>query len=803
MTRRAAFWAVFAALLALYAHGFREGGLFAQQVWSATGLARAVWFVAAYAAATGALLLAARRWYAPALAAASVAYAVAACGVAAVAAVALLLASSWALGRRATPGLAGAVLGLNVWAWLVGVAVHFPVNSAGVYGAALLLPVAFEWRRVLDGARAAAGWLRAGCELSWAEGAAVAALGLPLAMYLAVAAGPETGADALAMHLAIPASVEAHQRWVFDPRHTAWAVMPMQANWCFTAAYLLGGEAAARLINFAALALTAALLYGLARRILARAGALWLAALFASSPVLLLVTGSLFAENFWSLTLLGAFVSLVRYRESGRARWALTAAALAGCGLATKYGSLAFALPAALALGLEIRRRRAWRLAPAMLVLFALFGLPPYARAYFETGNPVFPFFNHVFRSPYFDSGQPFADARFARPLPAATFYDATFRTSRHLEGQNGGWGFQYLFFVPLALLCWRREAAYAGHAALGIGLGFTVLTMAGQSNIRYLCPALPLLTLAAGGLLRRRAGLAASLAVFGLNLWFLPASGWYHKDFAPGILDAPARERFLAAAAPVRNLTAWLNRERPNEPVAFLESNQIAGLRGAAFTAAWHNHAFAGELSALESPEQAWDLLARHELWLLIAPAGLERVTHPHLRRLLFARGRGFNVALILIPQRQWQADAKPEDALLVRSALKVVLSQRLVRQLCSCARRSTDPADALELPVTTFWVPVGCKDCGGTGYLGRLALVELLLINSGEVGRAILARSDTRRLERVAIEAGMVTRWQRGLQAIEQGLTSPAELRRALGSFGDDRILPADRLAAPVAVC
>ncbi len=640
MTGRAAFWAVFAALVGLYAHGVRESGLFAQQVWSATGLARAAWFVGLYAAGSGSLLLAARRWWALALALASVAYAVAACGVAAVAAVTLLLVSSWALGGRVAPGLTGVVLGLNVWAWLVGAAVHLPIHTGGAYGAALLLPLAFEWRRLREGARAAAAWLRAGCQLSRAEAAAAAALGLPLAMHLAVAAGPETGADALAMHLAIPASVEAHQRWVFEARHTAWAVMPMQANWCFTAAYLLGGEAAARLMNFAGLALTAGLLYGLARRILARAGALWLAALFASSPVLQLVTGSLFAENFWSLTLLGAFASLVRYQESGEARWALAAAALAGGGLATKYGSLAFVAPAAVALGLELRRRGARRLAPALLVLFVVFGLPPYARAYFETGNPVFPFFNHVFGSPYFDSGQPFADARFARPLSAATFYDATFHTSRHLEGQNGGWGFQYLFLVPLALVCRRRGEAYAGRAALAIGLGFAVLTMAGQSNVRYLCPALPLLTLAAGGVLKRRAGLAASVALFGLNLWFLPASGWQHKDFAPGILDAPARERFLAAAAPVRNLVAWLNRECAGQPVAFLESNQIAGLRGAAFTGTWHNHAFAAELAALKSPEQAWDLLARRELRLLIAPANLEGVTHAHLRRLLFAQG-------------------------------------------------------------------------------------------------------------------------------------------------------------------
>jgi general secretion pathway protein E len=50
-------------------------------------------------------------------------------------------------------------------------------------------------------------------------------------------------------------------------------------------------------------------------------------------------------------------------------------------------------------------------------------------------------------------------------------------------------------------------------------------------------------------------------------------------------------------------------------------------------------------------------------------------------------------------------------------------------------------------------------------------------------ELGRAILSRSDAASLERLAVEAGMVTRWERAYQAIRAGLTSPAEVRRVLG--------------------
>jgi len=649
MTRRSAFWLLFAALLAMYLYGLGSARLFQQEVWQAAGAARAVRFAVAYGLGSVLLAMAVPQWAPRVLVLGGVAYAAAACGLIPLAALGLLLASAWSLGARIAPGLVGVVLGLNIWALLIGFAVHSPVNYPGVYAAAFAIPLVFDRRRVWEAGHAAWRWFRTTAPCSRGCAAAWAICALPVAMHLVVAVAPEVSADGLAMHLAIPASVAAHHRWVFEARHTAWAVMPMQADWCFTAAYMLGGEAAAKLLNFSALLGVLGLLFDLGRRLLPPKGALLLAAWYASSPVIQLVTGSLFVENLWTLTLTAAFAALVSYRESGEARWAVAAAVLLGGGLAAKYGSLAFLLPAAFALGIEMYRRRAKRLAPALLAAFLLFGSPPYVRAHLETGNPVFPFFNHVFRSPYFDSERPFLDQRFARPLRTDVLYSATFHTSRHLEGQDGGWAFQYLFFLPLALAFLRRHSHYVERAAWGIGLPFAVLTLAGQSNIRYLCPALPLWTLAAGGMFARlaprshqlRAAFAAAAGTFLLNLWFLPASGWNHKDFAPGILDAKAREQHLAAAAPVRNLVHWLNRHRAGEPVLFVESTDIAGLRGRAYTTSWHNYAFSRELGETTSPEDCRRLLEWFGLNLFVAPAAVANVTHPHLRRLIFALGR------------------------------------------------------------------------------------------------------------------------------------------------------------------
>jgi type II secretory ATPase GspE/PulE/Tfp pilus assembly ATPase PilB-like protein len=120
------------------------------------------------------------------------------------------------------------------------------------------------------------------------------------------------------------------------------------------------------------------------------------------------------------------------------------------------------------------------------------------------------------------------------------------------------------------------------------------------------------------------------------------------------------------------------------------------------------------------------------------------------------------------------------------LRSGLLAILSQRLVRRLCDCARETVDADARLGLPIERVRVPVGCEACGGTGYRGRMLLVEMLTPGRTALGRAILSRSDAATLERLAGEAGMVTRWQRACAAVQAGMTSPAEVRRVLG-FSD----------------
>jgi general secretion pathway protein E len=129
-------------------------------------------------------------------------------------------------------------------------------------------------------------------------------------------------------------------------------------------------------------------------------------------------------------------------------------------------------------------------------------------------------------------------------------------------------------------------------------------------------------------------------------------------------------------------------------------------------------------------------------------------------------------------------------EDYLLT-AVLRGVLAQRLVRRLCQeCARSEAAPpelisrfnlkAHAGEGPIK-LWHPVGCPNCRGTGYRGRLAVAEFLRPDA-ETEKLIFAGANDSSIERCAVAAGMVTMFEAGLDAALQGLTTVEEVTRSL---------------------
>jgi len=109
-------------------------------------------------------------------------------------------------------------------------------------------------------------------------------------------------------------------------------------------------------------------------------------------------------------------------------------------------------------------------------------------------------------------------------------------------------------------------------------------------------------------------------------------------------------------------------------------------------------------------------------------------------------------------------------------------VLSQRLIRRLCHDCRRPVDPPEDLELPPSMqVYEAVGCERCGDSGYLGRLAIGELLVVDAA-IRDAIIRRAGTDELFELAVKGGMVPIWEDGIKHLAAGETSYVELLRVV---------------------
>jgi general secretion pathway protein E len=128
--------------------------------------------------------------------------------------------------------------------------------------------------------------------------------------------------------------------------------------------------------------------------------------------------------------------------------------------------------------------------------------------------------------------------------------------------------------------------------------------------------------------------------------------------------------------------------------------------------------------------------------------------------------------------------------EAFLLKSTLRAVIAQRLVRQLCErCKGRriltradlDADPRyDALGLQLgEAVHEPGHCEHCGSTGYRGRIGVFEVLEVNEN-VRNLITSQSDAASLDKAAVQSGMTTMIQDGAAKCRVGVTSAAEVLR-----------------------
>lgn len=126
--------------------------------------------------------------------------------------------------------------------------------------------------------------------------------------------------------------------------------------------------------------------------------------------------------------------------------------------------------------------------------------------------------------------------------------------------------------------------------------------------------------------------------------------------------------------------------------------------------------------------------------------------------------------------------------EPFLITSTVHCVVAQRLLRRICKdCKETYEAPPEVLDElglkpaagETVTLYRGVGCATCSNTGYKGRMAIHEVLMLND-DFRKGVLQRKSASELKKVAREGGMQTLRECGVRKVLKGMTSVEELLR-----------------------
>ncbi|MFH0771460.1 MAG: type II secretion system ATPase GspE [Candidatus Omnitrophota bacterium] len=124
--------------------------------------------------------------------------------------------------------------------------------------------------------------------------------------------------------------------------------------------------------------------------------------------------------------------------------------------------------------------------------------------------------------------------------------------------------------------------------------------------------------------------------------------------------------------------------------------------------------------------------------------------------------------------------------ETFLITSTLEAILAQRLVRKICQNCREEYMPEPDIladlgispELAKTKkFYRGAGCVKCNNSGYKGRTGLYELLIMNE-KVRSMVIDKAHTALIRKAAVESGMATLLEDGLNKVYSGITTVEEV-------------------------
>jgi len=577
-------------------------------------------------------------------------------GLAAIAGVLLFFLGAFAAGSRLRALIARAPLqdvisldlplGLCVCVAIFGLASRFAYLDRHIVALLLVLAVWFGREAVQSAAVKTVADAKTRLEALSRKEAVAAAFMFAITAFVALGCFlPTVGYDDHAYHLRPWTELAASGRISLDPVHHIFSLAPFAVDLLYALPSLMAGEDTRGVVNLVLLVLIAKDLYLAARAIpLPESLRLLGVALFVSTPLLLLATTTLQTE-MWATFLTTRFAGIViRDRRGPLIIFALECLALAALLAATKLtGALLGALMLAAALArLRDTERASPGAGPALgwagvaLGLLVVVALQSYATAWMISGNPVFPFFNGIFKSRFFEPVN-FTNVLFTKHNSVAGFIGMFWNTHEYLEARDGVAGFQYLFVLPLAavalLIPGRRSARLIG--LFLAALVYTIVSFSSQQYVRYLLPVMPaatLLLLAAfpaswpagrnSSHLQGAAALAFCILISLLNVTFAKGAIWYLGTQLTKKILPQQRLAYLEAHMPEWRANAFVNAQAGAAARVFYDGPRPYGatLAGIPILPNWYNPTLERAVPTAGTADDVGSLFSRfgvtHVFW-------------------------------------------------------------------------------------------------------------------------------------------------------------------------------------------
>ena len=498
------------------------------------------------------------------------------------------------------------LIGAGAYGTTVGLLAHFPVNYPGLYGLALTIPLVLGWRYVNDLFNVFRNNQLRQNETKWLDIVIV----LVVLIHFTVSLMPEVGHDALAVHLFVPNHLSHWHMWGFDVTNYVWAVMPMMGDWIYSYVYMLAGETAARMANVGFIFIVGLLIRDLVLWAGGdERGARFASLLFLATPLVFREVSTLLIESVWtSFVVAGTFYIInLLSSDDEQKNYIPIAGIMLGFALAAK--AVTFTILPVLLL-LLFFRYRSWlkldyiHITIYSLILFLAMGLIPYITAWHISGNPVFPFFNEYFKSPYYPAENFSGSPKFEKGVSWDTIYRVTFESGKYLEGRPGAAGFQWLllFFPAMTLFVstWHRR----GLLLITIGILAIILTFNQTAYLRYVLPSFAILGAAIGTAFSviysynnqylNKILFSISLLTLCLNVGFFKSATPFGDININALMSNTGRAEYLQRRLPIRNAVKLVNElNGARSPVAVFSSPLTAGLSADALYPNWYNKKF------------------------------------------------------------------------------------------------------------------------------------------------------------------------------------------------------------------